>query len=231
MTVLGLLNGMIGITALMLPILGITTGYLNTIWVCLGIGLITYYTAYLIVLHLGKAKNMKECILAHFNNDYRYMTIYSCIIWVSFFATILGFFKVACLQITGLMGYYSNWVGPSMAVFMFILVILVRKYHYWEEVLAYGIASIVALLVFIAWAQLSAPSGPKQIPPTGDPFILASVLIQAYSIHGFLAQNILKNPRKNEYQSTTLITFIIGTIAYLYVTFGSFGTLSLIKLS
>ena len=198
MTVLGMLNGMIGIIALLLPILGITAGYLTSIWVCLGIGLITYYTAYLLILHLGRGKSMKECILAHFDQDYRYMTIYSCIIWVSFFAIILGFFGVACIQINGLIGYYSNWVGPSMAVFMFILVILVRKYHYWEEVLAYGIASIAALLIFVAWAQFSAPSsGPKQVPPTGNPIVLASVLIQAYSIHGFLPQNLLKNPRKN----------------------------------
>ena len=63
MTVLGLLNGMIGIAALMLPVIGLTSGYLTSIWICLLIGVISYYTAELIVIHLGKAKNIQKSIL------------------------------------------------------------------------------------------------------------------------------------------------------------------------
>lgn len=39
-TVLGLLNGMIGGTILVLPILGLSTGYVNTLLICLSIGAI-----------------------------------------------------------------------------------------------------------------------------------------------------------------------------------------------
>ena len=77
---------------------------------------------------------------------------------------ILGFFNVTCTQIIGLVGYQANWVGPMVIVIMLVVVILSRVYHYWEEVLAYGVASIVALLLFVLWALISAPSGPKQVP-------------------------------------------------------------------
>jgi hypothetical protein len=57
--VIGLLNGMIGGTILVLPILGLRTGYISIIMICAIMGLISCYTAYLIILHLGKAKNIK----------------------------------------------------------------------------------------------------------------------------------------------------------------------------
>ena len=59
MTILGLVNGMVGSSCLILPIIGLTAGWLTTIWVCLLTGYVSYYTAYLIVVHLGKAKNIK----------------------------------------------------------------------------------------------------------------------------------------------------------------------------
>lgn len=59
MTVSGLLNGMIGGTILVLPIVGLSTGYASTLLVAIVIGFISYYTANIIVVHLGKAKNMQ----------------------------------------------------------------------------------------------------------------------------------------------------------------------------
>ena len=59
MTILGLVNGMVGSSCLILHIISLTAGWLTTIWVCLLTGYVSYYTAYLIVVHLGKAKNIK----------------------------------------------------------------------------------------------------------------------------------------------------------------------------
>jgi hypothetical protein len=58
-TVLGLLNGMIGGTILILPLIGLRTGFIYIFFVVLLIGSLSAYTAYLIILHLGKAKNIK----------------------------------------------------------------------------------------------------------------------------------------------------------------------------
>jgi amino acid permease len=53
-TVAGMVNGMIGGTILVLPLLGLKTGYITTIIVNLLVGYTSYYTANLYVVHLGK---------------------------------------------------------------------------------------------------------------------------------------------------------------------------------
>jgi amino acid permease len=167
MTIIGLVNGMIGGTCLVLPHIGLRTGWLTSILVALVTGWISYYTAYLIILHLGKGSQIKDCILNHFNNDYKYMTGYSFIIWVSFMPYMLIYFRIICLQIEGLIGHHSDLIGPLVAVGLVILVIFVRIYHVGEETLAYGIISIVGYLVFLIWAHFSAPEGPKTVKATG----------------------------------------------------------------
>ena len=90
--------------------------------------------------------------------------------------------------------------------------------------LAYGIISIISYVLFLVWAQFTASAGPKTVPASGNPDVLAATLMMAYSIHDFLVQNIIKNPRRNEYQSAVVATFAIGTSAYIFIAFGAFGT-------
>ena len=52
--VMGSLNGMIGGTILVLPILGLSAGWITSIIVCSVFGFINYYTLYLSVLHFGR---------------------------------------------------------------------------------------------------------------------------------------------------------------------------------
>ena len=59
MIVIGLTNGMIGGTILVLPLIGVHTGYITVIWVSVLVGFISYYTARLIATHLGKGKNIQ----------------------------------------------------------------------------------------------------------------------------------------------------------------------------
>jgi amino acid permease len=127
-TVVGLVNGMIGGTCLVIPYMGIKTGWAMSIVICLIIGWISYYTAYLIILHLGKGTQIKDCILTHFDNDYRYMTGYSFLIWLSFMPFMLIYFRIICLQIEGLMGYHSDLVGPLVAIGLIFLIVLIRIY-------------------------------------------------------------------------------------------------------
>ncbi len=167
MTVLGLVNGMLGGTCLVLPLAGLKTGYITTIIVCLCSGFICYYTAYLIVMHLGKGKNIRHCILAHFQQDYRYMVGYSFVMWFGLVTTILIYFRTICLQVEGLLGYHASWIGPGVALILTVAVVIIRILHVGEETIAYGIISIVAYLLFLVWAQFTAPSGPKHVATVG----------------------------------------------------------------
>jgi hypothetical protein len=131
-TVLGMLNGMLCVNAIVLPTLGLSAGWVTTIWSNFLIGYLLYYTAYLIIKHMGKSKNMKYSILAHFDNDYRYMSAYGIIIWVSFVPFVFFFFNVVCKEIQGLMGYQSVWVAPIVAIILIVATIVCRVLHFAE---------------------------------------------------------------------------------------------------
>ena len=60
-------NGMIGGTVLVLPVLALTAGFLTSILTTIAMGIIIGYTAYLTVLHLGRKGHFKQSILEHFN--------------------------------------------------------------------------------------------------------------------------------------------------------------------
>jgi len=97
MTIVAIVSGMLGTSLLVVPIMGIKAGSLTTIWVSILVGYCLYYTAYLIIAHLGRSKGMKSCILAHFQNDYFYMSGYGSVIWISFIPYLFLRFKVTCL--------------------------------------------------------------------------------------------------------------------------------------
>ena len=103
-TVLGIVNGMIGGGIILLPLMSMHSGYITTIIVCLATGYICYYTAKLLVIHLGKEQNIRRAILVHFNLDKKYLKAYSFVIWVSFIPCFLSSFRVINLQIQGLLG-------------------------------------------------------------------------------------------------------------------------------
>lgn len=125
-TVLAILNGMIGGASMVLPQIGLKTGWLFSIVVCVFVGFISHYSAYLIVLHLGKCRNIRQCILTHFNNDHRYLTAYGLILFLSITPTLFIYFKVICIQLEGLIGHHCDWLAPSMAGLLIVAVIIIR---------------------------------------------------------------------------------------------------------
>lgn len=98
-TVMALLNGMIGGTILILPLLGITSGWLMIPLVALVYGLISFFSAYLIVLHLGDAPNINETILDHFKGDHFYSVIYNIFVGFSLFGFLLSYFPLIVKQL------------------------------------------------------------------------------------------------------------------------------------
>jgi amino acid permease len=104
MTVLGFLNGMIGSTVLILPMLGIKSGYLGSTIVCILLGLAQFYSCYLLVLHIGKSNSLKDSVLEHFGNDYRYVKFYSFTFWLAFVLIFFTYFRLIVLQLVGLFG-------------------------------------------------------------------------------------------------------------------------------
>lgn len=102
-----------------------------------------------------------------------------------------------------------------------------RRFHVGAKLLAYGIISIIMYLTFITWAQFTAPKGMAIMRPfENDSVNFAAALLMAYSIHDFVVQIMIKNPNRNEYPKLVVITYILGTIAYTYISYGSFAILN-----
>ncbi len=80
-----------------------------------------------------------------------------------------------------------------------------------------GVLSIVAALVFITWSHFTAPAGENRVPAFGDPYTMISSLVLGYSVHDFLAQNIIKNPNRQHYKWIVFITFVLGTFIYTFL--------------
>jgi hypothetical protein len=171
---------MVSINCLVLPIMGLQAGWATSLWTNIVVGYLTYYTAKLIVTHLGRGANIKSCILNHFGQDYRYMRAYSLIIWLSIIPFLLTQFRIICEQIEGLIGLRNEWVGIVFACLLAAFLVAVRVYHIVEETMALGVVSIVLILAFMSWALASAPAGPKTVPANGPPFALAATLVGAY---------------------------------------------------
>ena len=94
------------------------------------VGFLLYYTASLIVAHLGRSANIKYSILAHFDNNYKYVVAYGVIIWISFIPFIVMAFIIICQEVTALFGYSSVYITISV----FILVVLgtiVSRFMHW----------------------------------------------------------------------------------------------------
>jgi amino acid permease len=219
---LGLLNYMIGGTVLILPLLGMKAGYINIIVVCLMLGIISYYTGNLILSHLGKSRNIKTSILAHFSNNTLYLKIYNGMIWVNFISTFNIYFQIIVIQLYGLIGQ-KEWIPFATILLLILLILIVRYYNYSEESIALGIVSIIAYLTFTVWVFFSAPNGEKKIEPTGDWISLISAMIFSYNIHDCLAQNIVRAENQHENKNTLLLTYIQGILIYTFVTFSCYG--------
>ena len=95
------------------------------------------------------------------------------------------------------MAFSSPWVGPGVLVTLIIAVITTRIFGIGEEILAWGIVSIITYLLFIIWSLVTAPSGPLKVPVSGPWVTLTASLMMGYSIHDFLVQNLIKNPKRS----------------------------------
>lgn len=158
---------MVGGTILVLPLLGIQTGYITTIIVSFVVGYISYYTALIYIVHLGKEKDIRQALLVHFSFDEKYLKIFSFCLWLGFLPFFWEYFRLICLQIQGLTGSTSSWISFGVFVGLTLLIIFVRIFHVGEETIAVGIITTLIYFIFLVWVQLTAPSGPKTVEPFG----------------------------------------------------------------
>ncbi len=83
----------------------------------------------------------------------------------------------------------------GILVFLILLTITLKNFGLGEKVLAYGIISIVSYIVFLTWAQATAPTKPHTVQAFGSGYSnYAAILMGALAIHDFIVQVMIHNP-------------------------------------
>lgn len=149
---------MIGGSILVLPLQGVLVGYGGVILITLILSLICGYTAYLILKHLGTAKTINEAIEDHFHGDKRYSKVYNVFISTTFWPWCCAYFHLLNIQFKGLLGIDGWWIAVGILLFLILLTVTLKNFGLGEKVLAYGIISIISYIVFLTWAQATAPT-------------------------------------------------------------------------
>jgi amino acid permease len=91
-TVVALVNGMIGGSILVLPLVALQAGWLEAILVILITGIFSYYSCYLSILHLGDQKDLDCALLRHFNGSKIIKIFYDFCVWSSILLLLTLYF-------------------------------------------------------------------------------------------------------------------------------------------
>lgn len=107
---------------------------------------------------------------------------------------------------------------------LFLITLLLQKYHLGEKWLAFGIISIIAYIMFLCWSQVTTPNGPSRVEPFGSGYVsYAAVILTAFSTHDFIIQVIIHNPDRSQYQKIIAYTYALAGFIYIFIGLGCLG--------
>jgi hypothetical protein len=141
----------------------------------------------------------------------------------SLFGFLLSYFPLIIKQLEGI--FHPNpLIPPIVAIVMVVNVIVLRKFHFAEKLLSIGCIGIVLYIVFLFWAQFTAPSGPRTIPVADHEWVnLSAALVMGYAIHDFIVQVLIKNPDRSDYFRIVWHVYLLGMITYTFISYGCYG--------
>ena len=185
-TIVALINGMIGGLILVLPILTVEGGTVLSFIVILVTGFFSYYSCYLCVKHLGNHPDLDKAIYYHFGQNKAIRIFYDLMVFSNLLLILLLYFNLIVQQWDGLI-HKSIWNPLCNMIALFGLVILLKYVHLGAKLLGYGIISIVFYCIFLIWLVSTAPTnGDNHIPEFGKGAVnLAASMGQAFAIQTF----------------------------------------------
>ena len=158
MTVIGLVNGMIGGIILVMPIMALKTGSLLIAPTTIISGFFSYFSCLLLLRHLKNYKDLDEAVYHHFGRRRSFRIFYDMTVVVGMSVLLILYFDLICKQWEG-MTEESKIIPILNAIALFPIVYVMKKFHFGASLLAYGILSIVGYCLFLLWMWASAPKG------------------------------------------------------------------------
>lgn len=151
---IALINGMVGSTILVIPILTLTTGTFISFVVILLTGFLSFYSCYLYIQHLGNHSDLDKAMYYHFWNSKAVKVFYDFVIFFNILLVLIVYFELICQQWEGLLPY--NVFNPiGNAIGLFILILLLKYARFGAHLLGYGLISIIMYCIFLIWILIS----------------------------------------------------------------------------
>mgnify|MGYP002360690835 FL=1 len=224
LTLVALMNAMIGGTILVLPLMFLGAGYLPAIIVTLITGAINYYSCKVCYDHLQDDADLPECIYRHTKKRI-WSKLYDTMVYISIQLLLLLYFNLIVKQWETILMAKSFLITLINGVAVFALVFLMRKFNAAVSLMGYGILSIVGYMVFVAWLWGSAPSGNNHYPVASWKFAdLCDTLATAFSMQGIFVPILRKNHLPSQNGRLLILAYVLGGLVYSYIGFaGSFG--------
>lgn len=97
-TVVALVNGMIGGSILVIPLVALQAGWLLTVLVILFTGVFSYYSCYLSIIHLGDQVDLDHALLRHFNGSKFLKIFYDFCVWSGILLLLTLYFELIVIQ-------------------------------------------------------------------------------------------------------------------------------------
>jgi hypothetical protein len=95
----------------------------------------------------------------HFNKSACIRILYDATVFSNLLFIGLLYFQLITVQWEGILNSKSIIIPLVNTVILFALILLLKYFDFGAKVMAYGIVSIVAYLLFLIWVTASAPSG------------------------------------------------------------------------
>lgn len=229
MTIVAMVNGMIGGLILILPILALDAGYMLTFLVILVTGFFSWYSCYLCVKHCDAYPDLDEAILRHFNGNRILRIFYDMLVWCNLTLLAMLYLSLIVIQWEGLVPPHDyNIINPIVnAVVLYILAFVLKYFEFGATIMALGIVSIIFYLMFLVWVIVTRDdgSGHHTYVAFGSGAVnLAAAMGLAFSIQSFFIPIIKKNPNTHRHVLYVVIAYILGSSAYYYIGYlGSLG--------
>lgn len=163
MTVVGMVNGMIGGLILILPVLALNAGYILTLIVILVTGTLSFYSCYLCIIHMGDQPDLDYAILRHFNGNRAVKITYDLCVWLNLILIDMLYFDLIVIQWNGLVNSDTIIIPLVNTAILFILVFVLKYFEFGASIMAYGIISIVSYLLFLIWVIITSDQGNNSV--------------------------------------------------------------------
>ena len=128
LTVIGMINGMIGGFILILPVNALNAGWVFSLLVILLIGAFSYYSCYLCVIHLGDQKDLDYAMYVHFNKNRLVKIVYDLTVFSNLLFLGFLYFDLICLQWEGIVGKESVANPLSNTAVLFVLIFVLKYF-------------------------------------------------------------------------------------------------------